>query len=382
MAKKKRLTRKQIKQRQKSKKARTRHQTQGKQTAKFSHEEEKALAAFMSKGDAAMLESFTSILFNSSKWINEPEFAEIFFPPMQSMEMFVSEMGNRGYSPQKFEKLDQDARDDIHFEITQTILSHLLTENKRQEILAALDALKRRLQRFRKKEANEVILAKLFLTDFAQQEGEDPWLMTSLVQTLVERSIATGFELMETAGPLTTQADDHLSILDLLENKSEKVEKKATKLLNRVPGLRKFMEKQSDKMWDEGVDAIFNGDLNLAFFTEDELSGAAQIMQSFAEELSSSKQPDKAAKKQMASFVDQIDEYVAGLMTPDRFNQLRSRVREIIQKEQVDRHWLPFMTILHGYLKEEDAVENERPFLVRAIMGEIRTVIAVADEKD
>ncbi|MCP5095135.1 MAG: hypothetical protein GY943_06255 [Chloroflexi bacterium] len=380
--KKKRLSRKQIKQRQQAQKTRIR-QKQGwssppqNQANTLSSEEANALDAYVFGDKTTALENISKILSESIEWVDEPEFADIFLSPIESMEAFASEIEKRGYSPQSFAELDQDAQDDLHIEITRKIITQLLTNDKRQDIVDALDTLSQRWRRHRKKQqADEVTIARLFLTDFAQEMSEDAWLMLGLIHALIERSIAAGFEIMKASHPsLTAQADNDFSIIDVIESIPAIAEKSVDKLLKRVPGLRRFLEKQSDEVWDEGMNAVYTGDLYLELFTEDELNGAVQIMQTLATKVKSRTQSNKIPNKQLKSFVHQIDEYVIGLITPARLTQLRTRIREILQKEQVDRHWLPFVAMLYGYFREEDAVEQERPFLSRIIMGELRIAV-------
>lgn len=67
-----------------------------------------------------------------------------------------------------------------------------------------------------------------------------------------------------------------------------------------------------------------------------------------------------------------VDDYLVQLLTPERLAQMQQRLNQVIREKRLEPHWIGLAAMLRDYLGEEEAAEMERPFLLRALMGEYR----------
>jgi hypothetical protein len=66
-------------------------------------------------------------------------------------------------------------------------------------------------------------------------------------------------------------------------------------------------------------------------------------------------------------------------MTPERFDQLRAAVRKLLRDEpDLSPEEEFFLNLANNYLAEDDAVQNEIPFLLNALLGELRQKMTAA----
>ena len=161
---------------------------------------------------------------------------------------------------------------------------------------------------------------------------------------------------------------------------------KTDRMLEKVPGLYKYLQKQADKVWEEGIEAIRAGDLYLKVYAQKEVMGAIEIFASLigfdsAEEMIAADTrsvdiPPEATK----TYLEQVECHIARLFTPARLDKLRSRMDAILRDPEYRGKWTPFVMMLSEYLRDEQAVENEIGFLISALFGEIGVLERVAVE--
>jgi len=141
---------------------------------------------------------------------------------------------------------------------------------------------------------------------------------------------------------------------------------KANTLLQKVPGLSGFLEKQADTIWQEGVDAVFEGDLYLGIFTSEELEAGLDILETARQgdvtQEADAQDPTtiEITEEQGKALVSRIDDYLTELFTPVRLDQLRTRLNSILDSSDYERRWIAFIVLLVEYMADEDAVENEK----------------------
>lgn len=385
--KRKPLSRKQLKEQRAAQKARIREQRAWEPpaaapTLNMSYEEAEALQDMLGENESVATRKLAMIVANSMTWVDEPEFDDVFASPLACVEALAEVTAQRGVSPEDVAAWDEDAQDDFHEEIQQEIAVRVLTPEVKERILTALEALGQRWRKqLKKQQANEATLLRLLLAE--RDAGlKVAWQMTGLVNALVGRSLTVGFELIEAVSPSMEQAGEQVTILDALENIPPEAEAKAAKLFKNMPGLRGVFEKQVDDMWDEAMHAVYEGDLYLGLFSATEVTGVRGIMQALVTALSQHEPlPEDVQQEYMTRFIGQIDAYIMELMTPARLAQLRARMRQVVETEAVSARWMPFVALLYTDLSKEDALEILRPFLSRAIIGELRQVIANDEEE-
>jgi len=326
--------------------------------------------------EASMKPLMTTIL-DSADLVEEPEFEDIIINPLQCMEIFAEVGEDLGITAEEFAELPEDERDDTHFEMLQKTIQRLLTDEIRQTIIKRLDKLRLRLKKSGQTDrVARVATLQMFLPS---QEGDEMWPMVGLVQAIVQRSLAAGFELFEMTMEATEGNDldeGGSSLLQKLSHSS--IGEKADSLLKKIPGLSGFLENQSNKIWEEGEEAIFDGDLYLELYTDEELDAVAAIFTEVLEpdpaEESGSKEAERAELNEETgkALVTELANYVDKLFTPARLDQLRARLDSLVNDPDYPKKWLPFILMLIQYMGEENAAEYEQQFLVKALFGEVR----------
>jgi hypothetical protein len=140
---------------------------------------------------------FELLANESSTWLEQPEFSELFFDPTVAMMAFITNMTQRGVDPNSFiEERDDEKHNQLLWEVINEITPILLTPKYLPPIIDALERLERRWVKNRKKSADVtgVVLVRTMLQQYALDEQNRLALsMIGLVQALTHRSILAGF---------------------------------------------------------------------------------------------------------------------------------------------------------------------------------------------
>ena len=376
MAKKK-LSHKEMKRQKKRQMARVRDRQSWEQHNEPRIDKLDALMPIMGDTQEETLANMMNALMESGTLVVEEEFEALFFPPLESVDVFIQIAQERGLSPEALKELDETAIEDVHFDIIQECIPKLLTEEMKGEILRALEDCHGRLQKQGKgQKAAQVGVVQFVLSD--KELDKAPWQMTALVHGLVRRSVAAGISLMETTG---LGEAEMLSLDEMLDAAAtEGVTKKVEGLLKRVPGLRGYMEKQTDEVWDKGAEAVYMGKLYLGLFSEEEVEGVAGLVAQYLKPAFAEDPEGGNVQEMMPRFIEELDAYISQIFSkPERLGQIRHRIDTIMREEEVERKWMAFIFLLKGYMADDEAVINERAFLHRALMGEFYAYVLEDD---
>ena len=328
------------------------------------------------------MERFLQVLVSSGDLADEPEFESIFVSPLECAHIFAEVGQELGVDPVSLAKLPSEEREEIHLQIMEGAIGRLLTDELREEILKALNDLRLRQKRAGKpKEAARAAALHAFLNEI---RDSDSWTMAGVVRVVFHRSMEAGFDLME-----ATVADMEASgakgvFPSLLRRLAQpRSPSRADALLSKIPGLTGYLERQADKIWDEGVPAIYAGEVYLELYSPEELERGLEILIAVAvddtkgREAEALEGPDagRLTQEGMQDLKLRLDSYIAELFTPARFEQLGARLNAVLEESSVPRQWSSLVVMLVQYARDEDAWDYlKRAFLPRALMGEMREV--------
>ena len=325
------------------------------------------------------MEQIMMILLGSGYMADEPEFEEIIVDPMLCLDTFSEVVEGLDIEPESLDELSDEDREDTQMDILVGVTRRLLTDELRQDILNGLNDLRLRLKRTgEREEAAKAAGLQSFLSGEATKEI---WPMTGLVQAIFFRSIQIGFELMEASLEAVETVDPDESGPSLFERVTQSsVVRKADALLKKVPGLGGFLEKQADKIWQEGLHALYTGDLYLELYSPEEVGAGFEILQTvFKDDIAGRREardfrPLEMSQEKGMAVISRVDSYVTELVTPERLEQLRGRLNAILKDPATEREWLAFLYMVAQYMANEDAAENEKLFLVTSFLGEMNVV--------
>lgn len=339
------------------------------------------LMAIVETGAGSSEENLFFLLADSADMVTEPEFNEIFAEPLVTVPTYVSVAEKFGFaSPDELFDLPEEEQNDKKAEIVEETTRRLLTDELHQEILAALGELRRRL----KKEDNlaEAARAAGLQLVLGDRKSKGLWPTLGLVQAIILRSLEAGFELVSITldDEAAEDEDDDDSLAALYKKLGDPaLDDKLEQAIKKVPGLESYLGKQVDKIWQEGETALFDGELNLGLFTEEELDAGAEIFNRVmnAEVDDPEAGPETAAaasvKERTQNLFNQLIAYLVELFTPERLEQLRARLKAVVEGEDYPAQYSPYVKMMSEAMDEADAIEHEKNSLFKALMGEMQT---------
>ncbi|MDI6769863.1 MAG: hypothetical protein QMD04_09320 [Anaerolineales bacterium] len=333
------------------------------------------------------LEELMKPVIISEDLADEPEFEGILISPLICTETFTKVGQEIGLSPEEFESLPAEEREDTRLVMFEKSLQQLLTAELCEDILKRLNDLRLRLKQSGKKKETAKVAA--LLSFLRKDEDRSIWPMIGLVQAIFQRSLRVGFEMIEASidvsEPDAGEGKD-TSMTDKLKKPGPG--KKIKNLLKKTPGLREYLEKEADKVWEKGMEAILAGDLQLGIYSLEELEAGIEIIATvsgfdsdkamLASDPSAWKFPDDKAK----TLVTQLDSFITKLFTRARLGQLREKMNTLMKDPQYKGEWFPFILLLKEHLADKKAVEYEKKFLIYAFFGELRGIEKEVSESD
>jgi hypothetical protein len=339
--------------------------------------------------DVSAAEQLMTPILMSDALADEPELDHIFIDPFLCAETLTLVAQEMDLDPESLSALEGEEGEDVRLEMLEEIARRVVTDEVRREILDGLNSLRLRLKRSRKRKKVAQVAAVQSFLGMGGDGNDEAWPMIGLVQAIVARSITVGFEMVEASIEIKDQVGgDDQDKVGLFQRLVESpLARKFDKLLNKVPGLGGFLAKRADSIWEEGVNAIYEGELNLGLYSPEELTagldafrtalGIGEINETESETIVASMSEEKGKAVVLA-----IDHYVGRLFTPERLDQLRARIVTVLDTGEYPSKWLSFLLMLQEYMAYEDAAENERGFLIRALIGEMRSMVEENEEAE
>ena len=228
-----------------------------------------------------MKDLFIQYVIESGVLADEPEFVDFRFDPDQAYASAENTDKKYARALRKAEGKGGDElellRDDMRIEA----IERLLTPPIRQDILIRLDRLVLRLKN-READFNKTLMAAAVQTLFDM--GEFPWGMTSLMMVLFSRSLDAVMpsedELQFAAQLESIFPGEDGSVEDLWEKLDDPqfIEGLGAKI-DTGSELYKNIEKLSDKISSEFIDAVWQGDISLDVFREEEILSYFELLQ-------------------------------------------------------------------------------------------------------
>ncbi len=334
---------------------------------------------------SSMVDDLMMAVLDSGDMAEEPELEAIMAHPFHAVETFIEAGEELGWTPETLGKLPPEEQADRQGEIMELTAQRLLTAELRQDIIAALEQMRQRLKR--SGDEQKIARAAALQSFLKESSYGDLLPMIGLVRAIVQRSLTAGFELMEASMGIADESrvgddDSILTVRQKLEQSH--MVKKTESVLKKIPGLSGFLEKFADQTWEEGMAALFRGDLYLELFTQEEIEGGIEVFQEAIGNLeteAADSAPVTLSQDKARTLTARMGEYVTELMTPERLERLRDRVSTVIEDRAYSK-WLPFLFMFNDALAEEDVLEKDMGLLVSTFIGELRTVSSQLAEEE
>jgi hypothetical protein len=324
-------------------------------------------------------------VLGSYELVDEPEFDGIYFSPTQSTVTFVEIAEGRGLGPDVFDALPEEEGDDLHLDIVEEVIDRLLTEELAEEIIDALERLRQRARR----QGQEKLVAQAatvlsFLEEIPVDSG--PWTSVGLVQGLAQRSLSAGFEVAAIVGEMEERGE----IPDWITARAQPAEdlpkspivQEVEAMLKRYPGLVEFMAEENERVWEEGLEALFSGELYLSLFTIEELEPGFELFQNTLGAVTGEFEATAPRFVEAAeAFAAGIGEYLTTLLTPERTEEVLGVLDEVLQEPELGGYWANFLMMFKDELAQLNPEETVS-YLSRVYIGELRAVEEYDDEEE
>jgi hypothetical protein len=314
------------------------------------------------------------IMFASDYLIEEPEFRDEFiFDTFEVMDTFQS-VSERLNLPPDSSELDEDELMDQQDALFGAVLKQLVTKERKLEIRNKVKTLS---ERFSVEGRRDDFLATALIGAFLDSTPDVAnWNMVGLVRAMLNRHFQAGLvmsEVMESVEEELGDINSYDSLDELMSLAQEKnIGSKAEGLLKKFPMLTKMLQSSTDKIWDKGFDALWEGELVLELFTEEERDQAVEKMQEFIE----TKEDDTAAQFKengIKLFFEEITAQVGQICTPERLQEMQKKVQKALNSKEIDKSWKPFLTMLNNDFQDDEWLrDGVQHFLVRVFFGELR----------
>jgi hypothetical protein len=330
------------------------------------------LSSFQSEKEAS--EAFAEMLVMSGLLADEPELEELLFDPMLSVNTLAEVVAELGLVAEGGDLSDWAISEDAQMDVHERVTARLLTKQSQRQFENAIAQLVKRLERTQ--EAEKLVIAsavQFFMKSVRDKAG---WATLGLVQEIVRRSMDAGFKLLNFV-------DEHVSegqsVTDVIRSLGEhKVTKTFESIVGKVPGLRSYLEKEADTVWEEGIEALENGKLNLELFSPEELQGGVDIigevlqLQIDGEAAREESHQPTLTEEQSKTFLTRLEEYVAGLFAPERLEQLRAHLDSYLGEPGGNRPYMAFISMVDLHMRGDNAVEDEIWLLMQSFFWEMR----------
>lgn len=311
-------------------------------------------------GDEAS-EALTDAVLGSHDLVDEPEFREFYFHPMQAIDLYGDLEEEQGVSEEMLNSLSEEEEDELFFDLMIEIARGMLTQEMQADILGAVDAAWQRVRREGNVEKAGRLAAMLAL--LGSEAGEELWPVAGLVQAILRRSLDAGFEML---GVIESAEAASMSPRALFQPGTEEgFQQQIAAIMDKYPGLAAVMAQEDQEVWEEGIQALTEGDLYVGFFSDEELERAAETLT--PEGLGA---PDLAGEELGRAGMQAIQAYIAGLLTPKRRAEMREQLLTMVEDEGLAGDWYPFLMAMLEDLDDDDP-ETALTFLTAAVIGEM-----------
>jgi hypothetical protein len=332
--------------------------------------------------EGAML-SFMALVLDSGELIEEPEFDGIYANPLLCVEAFGRELEEQGLEEVGPDQLDTAEQEEVYQELMEGTVRQTLTPELQEGILSALQDLRQRAR-----EEGDAELVSQSAAVYAFLDGvavDEVWTQVGIVQALVHRSLGAGIEMYDVTQEAAERAMAGGGIRGLLRRLAGAApEQTMDGVLAKYPGLADFLDRDVETRWQEGVNALASGELDLGLFDEAEVAAALEKARSLGLKLMAEGALLVAGtgseEEKVQAFASWLTNHVDELATAPRLARMQARLNEFADGAPPSQ--LAFLSLLNEELREPDNLDRLRPVLARVLVGEMQTAVRDQEEAD
>jgi hypothetical protein len=325
-------------------------------------------------------ESLIKAVLPTDKIAMEPEFDDIFGDPITCTSIYSEVISKMEVNWKSFGDLPPQLAASIRRQIMEKTISQFLTESLRYEILDGLNR-----YRLRKKESGNKVDASIAaaLQLVLKDEKNNPiWPQIGLLHGIIHNSITLGLDIKNSYNEILgeTKEDNHENkdLLLLDDHKRNEILQKASSKIDKIPRLKKFINHQTERIYDKGINAVLEGKLFFGFLTMDELNKISEhIVESMGlsdkDQLRNAKAfLDKLTDKKQKELISGMDVFIHEIFTSEKIEQMHQKLNSILKAPGDLKHWELFIFMLRNALMHEDVMKSRKNFFFICVtLGEL-----------
>ncbi|HSH02196.1 MAG TPA: hypothetical protein VLL52_06705 [Anaerolineae bacterium] len=314
------------------------------------------------EGDVDFAQKLMPLLVDSYELGDEPEFADIYFEPLRTTEVVGEQLAVLGYDFDSFAEIGTVGEQlGVKFECYLGAVPTLLTAEIEGELKKGVLALNRRWQEEgHEQAAKSAAVALALLSDVPPAM----WATAGFVHFIVDKSLGRDEDLLADkieagedvpfeGGTLVTGIRGNEALLD--------------GVLAGMPDMSDYYEREQQRAWEQGLQALFSGEVYLGIFGEAELIEVGESMQPLFVKLGKGKNREKT----MQEIWGKAGQFVAERFDEERQGMLAERLRAKVKgEEEREAGWLLFYGAVIDVL-----AKGERQHILtlasNALLGEV-----------
>jgi hypothetical protein len=208
--------------------------------------------------------------------------------------------------------------------------------------------------------------------------SDEVWANVGVVQALIHRSLQAGLEMYHATEAAIEKAVAGRGIRGLIRRLTGvRLGQPMSEVLTKYPGLEDFLAGEVQGRWEEGVEALGLGELDLGLFSRAETSAALEKARSLGIKLTEKAEmlvaDAESAEEKVQAFALWMISYVDELATPQRLAQMQAKLDDFAADAAPSQ--LAFLAMLNEEFQEADASDQLRPLLARALLGEAQNAM-------
>ena len=319
---------------------------------------------------------FMELILGSEHLIEEPEFDGVYAHPLLCVRAFSQAMEELDLDGVEPGDLSAPEQEEAHAALMELTTMMALTGNLQDTVLAALGNLRERAR-----EGGDQDLMAHAAAVYAFLDGvavAEVWPNVGVVQAVVHRSLSAGIEMygvVEEQAEMAAAGKARPGLLRRIIGATP--QREMDRVLARYPGLAGFMEEHVYNKWEEGVEAVSSGELDLEFFSDAELSAASEVARSLGIRLTEGGglliADADAQQETVEAFAARLSSYVDELATAERLEAMQAQLEEILEGPDIER--ATFLMLLNQEFDQAETSNQLRPLLVRALVGEMQNAV-------
>jgi hypothetical protein len=340
-------------------------------------------------GPVAGPEQLGVSLWKTDVLAEEPELEDMLLDPLKTVEVLIQAAEAQGIDPEVFGDSEDQTEEqaDAVLNVLGQVAAKLLGDEERNELRERLARLRTRCTEAG--ERHKALLASLTYVALDQEVDANAYSIIGLVQAILRRSLAAGFEMLRPMERLIQEADEADASVPLADRIKQAIDEDETaQIFEQVPGLSDLMRRQLDRAIERGQMAVFHGEVVLGLYSAEEIAAALESMRELmprqpdaeAADPDTPEPPPTDAEKE--AVLDAMKRHVTALMTPERRAQAAAHLKRLLEDPPFDREYVPYAVHVLGLLESDELDDYDRALLTTVLLGEMQVHFARPGDED